>query len=147
MGRTKKQSSLTASGGFTLIEIIVFLVVAGIVLPLVIAPFVTAINRSGDPQVVITANFLASQKYESLVGAGYGSLPTASQVESITLNSQTFSPDHSGAGRSERRRPEQPPERDGDQKDHRYGDPCRESARWVDHHRAGNQQVIDHGQT
>ena len=88
---TKKKSSLTASGGFTLIEIIVFLVVAGIVLPLVIAPFVTAINRSGDPQVVITANFLASQKYESLVGAGYVSLPTTSQVESITLNSQTFS--------------------------------------------------------
>lgn len=87
---TKKQSSLTASDGFTLIEVIVFLVVAGIVLPLVIAPFVTAINRSGDPQVVITANFLASQKYESLVGAGYVNLPTASQVESITLNSQTF---------------------------------------------------------
>jgi len=87
---TKKQSSLTASDGFTLIEVIVFLVVAGIVLPLVIAPFVTAINRSGDPQVVITANFLASQKYESLVGAEYFSLPTASQVETITLNSQTF---------------------------------------------------------
>ncbi len=87
---TPKRSSLTASDGFTLIEVIVFLVVAGIVLPLAIAPFVTAINKSGDPQAVITANFLASQKYERLVGAGYSSLPTASQVETITLNSQTF---------------------------------------------------------
>jgi type II secretory pathway pseudopilin PulG len=85
-----KQTISVSSAGFTLLEVIVFLTIAGIVLPLVIAPFVTAINRSGDPEVVITANFLATQKYEALLGAGYFSLPTASQVENISLNGQTY---------------------------------------------------------
>jgi type II secretory pathway pseudopilin PulG len=78
------------SAGFTLLEIVVFLTIAGIVLPLIIAPFVTAVTRSEDPEIVLAANFLASQRYETLLGAGYFSLPTATQTETITLNSQTF---------------------------------------------------------
>jgi type II secretory pathway pseudopilin PulG len=84
------KTTISGSGGFTLIEVVVFLVIAGIVLPLIIAPFVTAINRSEDPEVVIAANFLATQRYESLLGAGYFGLPSASLAETITLNGRTF---------------------------------------------------------
>jgi type II secretory pathway pseudopilin PulG len=76
--------------GFTLLEVVIFIVLAGILLPIIIAPFVTSIKNSEIPEVVLTANFLATQKYEALMGAGYLSLPTSIQVETITLNYPTY---------------------------------------------------------
>ena len=50
--------------GFTLIEIIILIVMAGILLPVIIVPFVTAVKGSGKPEMATTAMFLAQEKME-----------------------------------------------------------------------------------
>jgi prepilin-type N-terminal cleavage/methylation domain-containing protein len=50
--------------GFTLIEIIVLIVMAGILLSAVIVPFATGVKKSGKPEKATTAMYLAHQKME-----------------------------------------------------------------------------------
>ena len=61
--------------GFTLIEIIILIVMAGILLPTIIVPFVTAVKGSGKPEMVNTAMYLAHQKMEELMKFNYGRTP------------------------------------------------------------------------
>ena len=66
--------------GFTLIEIIVLIVMAGILLPVIVIPFVTGVRGSGKPEMVTTAMYLAHQRMEELMKYDYGnaaSNPTA----------------------------------------------------------------------
>ncbi len=66
--------------GFTLIETVILIVVAGILLPVLVAPFVTSVKRSEKPERVNTAMFLAQQKMEELTKYDYtnaGLNPTA----------------------------------------------------------------------
>ena len=53
--------------GFTLIEIIVLVVLAGIIIPVIVVPFATGIRGSGKPEMVTTAMYLAHQKMEDLM--------------------------------------------------------------------------------
>jgi len=57
--------------GFTLIEIIILIVLAGILLPAIIVPFAAAVKGSGKPEVVNTAMYLAHQKMEEFVKFDY----------------------------------------------------------------------------
>jgi type II secretory pathway pseudopilin PulG len=57
--------------GFTLIEIIVLIVMAGILLPAIIVPFATGIKGSGKPEMVTTAMYLAHQRMEELMKYNY----------------------------------------------------------------------------
>jgi prepilin-type N-terminal cleavage/methylation domain-containing protein len=57
--------------GFTLIEIIVLIVMAGILLPAIIVPFATGIKGSGKPEMVTTAMYLAHQKMEEFMKFDY----------------------------------------------------------------------------
>ena len=79
-GMTKKSNMrrVAGSGGFTLIEIIVMIVMAGIILPAIIIPFVTGVRGSGKPELVTTAMYLAHQRMEELMKYeyGYGALAT-----------------------------------------------------------------------
>jgi len=61
--------------GFTLIEIIILIVMAGILLPAIIVPFVTGVRGSGKPEVVTTAMYLAHQKMEELMKFDYDKAP------------------------------------------------------------------------
>jgi type II secretory pathway pseudopilin PulG len=61
--------------GFTLIEIIVLIVMAGIIIPTIVIPFATAIRGSGKPEVVTTAMYLAHQKMEELMKFDYSRAP------------------------------------------------------------------------
>ncbi len=66
--------------GFTLIEIIVLIVMAGILLPAIIVPFATGVKGSGKPEMVSKAMFLAQQKMEEFMKYNYGNAaldPTA----------------------------------------------------------------------
>jgi prepilin-type N-terminal cleavage/methylation domain-containing protein len=66
--------------GFTLIEIIVLIVMAGILLPAIVVPFATGIKKSGKPEMVTTAMYLAHQKMEEFMKFDYsnaGLTPTA----------------------------------------------------------------------
>lgn len=57
--------------GFTLIEIMVVIVMAAILLPAMIVPFVSAVRRSGKPEMATTAMYLCQQKMEEFVKWGY----------------------------------------------------------------------------
>jgi len=57
--------------GFTLIETIVLIVLAGILLPAIIVPFATGIKGSGKPEMVNKAMFLAQQKMEEFMKFDY----------------------------------------------------------------------------
>ncbi len=63
---------LVGNRGFTLIEIIVLVVLAGIVIPVIVVPFATGIRGSGKPEVVTTAMYLAHQRMEELMKYVYG---------------------------------------------------------------------------
>jgi type II secretory pathway pseudopilin PulG len=64
--------------GFTLIEIIVLIVLAGIIIPVIVVPFATGIRGSGKPEVVATAMYLAHQKMEELTKFDYSRAPELS---------------------------------------------------------------------
>lgn len=57
--------------GFTLIEIIVLIVIAGILLPVIITPFVTSVKGSGKPEMATTAIYLAHQMMEDFMKFNY----------------------------------------------------------------------------
>ncbi len=66
--------------GFTLIEIIILIVMAGILLPAIIVPFVTGVRGSGKPEKVAAAMYLSHQKMEEFMKFDYGNAalnPTA----------------------------------------------------------------------
>jgi len=57
--------------GFTLIEIIILIVMAGILLPVIIVPFVTSVKGSGKSEMVNTAMYLGHQKMEEFMKFQY----------------------------------------------------------------------------
>jgi len=66
--------------GFTLIEVIVLIVMAGILLPAIVVPFATGVKKSGKPEMATTAMYLGHQKMEELMKFNYGNAalnPTA----------------------------------------------------------------------
>ena len=65
-------------GGFTLIEIILLIVLAGILLTALIVPFVTGVRGSGKPEMVTKAMYLGHQRMEEFMKFNYsGVAPTA----------------------------------------------------------------------
>lgn len=77
--RTPNSEPKTNNRGFTLIEIIILIIIAGIILPVIIVPFVTGVKDSGKPEMVNTAMFLASQKMEELMKYQYSD-PTLNPI-------------------------------------------------------------------
>ena len=69
--RTNHSELLFQSKGFTLIEIIVLIVMAGIIIPAIIVPFATGIRGSGKPEMVTTAMYLTHQKMEEFMKYNY----------------------------------------------------------------------------
>jgi type II secretory pathway pseudopilin PulG len=57
--------------GFTLIEIIILIVMAGILLPVIIVPFVTGVKSSGKPEMATKAMYLAHQRMEEFTKFQY----------------------------------------------------------------------------
>jgi prepilin-type N-terminal cleavage/methylation domain-containing protein len=57
--------------GFTLIEVLVLIVMAGILISAIVVPFTTGIRASNKPEMVTTAMYLAHQKMEELMKFNY----------------------------------------------------------------------------
>ena len=72
---TNRSKLLSQKKGFTLIETIILIVMAGILLPAIVVPFATGIRGSGKPEVVATAMYLAHQKMEELMKFNYCRAP------------------------------------------------------------------------
>jgi len=68
---TNSELKTVNNKGFTLIEIIVLIVMAGILLPAIVVPFVTGVRGSGKPELVTTAMYLAHQRMEELMKYEY----------------------------------------------------------------------------
>jgi len=62
--------------GITLIELIVFIIVAAVALPVIVSPVMTLIKDSTKPERAVTANFLAQQKLEDLTTDDYPTITT-----------------------------------------------------------------------
>ena len=73
--RTPNSELLVKNKGFTLIEIIILIVMAGILLPVIIVPFVTGVKSSGKPEMATKAMYLAHQKMEELMKFNYCRAP------------------------------------------------------------------------
>ena len=59
-------SKLRTQLGFTLIEVIIFIVLAGIILPLIFIPFMTGLKSYSTPEYVSTATFLGEELMEEI---------------------------------------------------------------------------------
>jgi type II secretory pathway pseudopilin PulG len=57
--------------GFTLIEIIILIVLAGIIIPVIVIPFATGIRGSQKPEMVTKAMYYAHQRMEELMKYNY----------------------------------------------------------------------------
>ncbi len=64
--------SAISERGFTLIEITILIVMAGIIIPVIIIPFATGIRASNKPEMVTRAMYFAHQRMEELMKYDYG---------------------------------------------------------------------------
>jgi len=78
--------------GFTLIEIIILIVMAGILLPVIIVPFVTGVKSIGKPEMATKAMYLAHQKMEEFTKFQY----TDPTLDPIVLTVYAAIPGNSG---------------------------------------------------
>lgn len=78
--------------GFTLIEVIILIVMAGILLPVIIVPFVTGVKSSGKPEMATKAMYLAHQRMEEFTKFQY----TDATLNPIALTAYAAIPGHSG---------------------------------------------------
>ena len=85
-------SELSLQRGFTLIEIIVLIVMAGILLPVIIVPFVTGVKSSGKPEMATKAMYLAHQRMEEFTKFQY----TDATLNPIVLTAYAAIPGNSG---------------------------------------------------
>ena len=70
----------TGNKGFTLIEIIILIVMAGILLPAIVIPFAAGIKGGKKPEMATTAMYLAHQRMEELMKYNYAKAPELNPV-------------------------------------------------------------------
>lgn len=66
--------------GFTLIELIVFIVIGAIILPVSFVAFSTALEHVSTPDYHVKARFYAEQKMEELTSNSYGNIVVTNTV-------------------------------------------------------------------
>ena len=74
-----RQSPIINNKGFTLIEIIIFIVVVGIIMPVILVPFATGVKENLTPEKIAKATFLAQYKMQELTKGIYSSIQTETQ--------------------------------------------------------------------
>jgi type II secretory pathway pseudopilin PulG len=84
--------SAIGKGGFTLIEIIILIVMAGILLPVIIVPFVTGVKSSGKPEMATKAIYLAHQRMEEFTKFHYDN----AAINPVALTAYAAIPGNSG---------------------------------------------------
>ena len=90
--RTPNSELLVKNKGFTLIEIIILIVMAGVLLPVIIVPFVTGVKSRGKPEMATKAMYLAHQKMEEFTKFQY----TDPTLNPIALTAYAAIPGNSG---------------------------------------------------
>lgn len=80
--------------GITLIELIVFIIVAAVIMPVIISPVLSFIKDSSKPEKAVTANFLAQQKFEEITKDDYPNITTTSGFTAYAVVDATNFPDY-----------------------------------------------------
>jgi prepilin-type N-terminal cleavage/methylation domain-containing protein len=88
--KLSRVNSLSQKKGFTLIEIIIFIVLAGVLMVAIIAPFLTSVSRSNIPEIAASAAFLAAERLEQLHQVAYLSIANEANA-ALTGNYTAFS--------------------------------------------------------
>lgn len=78
------------TGGFTLIEVIIFIILVGVFMAGIMSPFLTSVSRSGQPEIVASAAFLARERLEQLQTVAYSSIANEASA-ALTGNYSDFS--------------------------------------------------------
>ncbi|MBA3016612.1 MAG: type II secretion system GspH family protein [Proteobacteria bacterium] len=73
--------------GITLIEMIVFIIVAAVALPVIISPVMTLIKDSTKPEKAVTANFLGQKILEVITANDFPTLTGTSSAPDATEHS------------------------------------------------------------
>ncbi len=79
------RASITATksrSGFTLIEVIVFIVIGGVIASASLVPFINSLRESEKPEIVITAAYLAQKKMEEFTKFDYDKTP---ELDTVSL--------------------------------------------------------------
>lgn len=76
--------------GFTLIEIIILIVLLGVFMAGIMSPFLTSVSRSGQPEIVASAVYLARERLEQLQTVAYGGIVNEASA-ALTGNYTVFS--------------------------------------------------------
>ena len=85
------QSKFKWSGiGFTLIELIIFIVVGAILLPASFIAFTTAVKHFSRPDHYVKARFFAEQKIEELTSNAYSSINVTPAIVTEALSEAGF---------------------------------------------------------
>lgn len=75
--------------GFTLIEIALFIVLTGILMATIMTPFLTSVMRSGRPEIVASAVFLARERMEQFQTVAYSTIANETRA-ALTGNYSAF---------------------------------------------------------
>jgi len=74
--------------GFTLIELIIFIIVGAIFIPLTFVAFTTAMKSAATPDNMVKARFYAEQKMEELTSLSYINIPIGTFTDTTADNYQ-----------------------------------------------------------
>lgn len=89
--RSKSIKPAQQAWGFTLIEIIIFIVLVGVFMVGIMSPFLTSVSRSGQPEIVASAAFLATERMEELQQVAYSTIASDASAITLTGNYTPFS--------------------------------------------------------
>lgn len=83
---TMKIVDVQPNRGFTIIELVTFIVIAGIFVPLAFVAFSAVTKSAAKPEQVITARFIAEQKIEEITKQKFVNIGTSTSYATVTGN-------------------------------------------------------------
>jgi len=80
--------------GITLIEMIVFIVVAAVVMPVIISPVLTLLKDSTKPEKAVTSNFLGQQILEVITTDDFPTLTSTYPITQPVIDTSSWPSDY-----------------------------------------------------
>ncbi|HHT9117584.1 MAG TPA: type II secretion system protein [Candidatus Hypogeohydataceae bacterium YC38] len=85
MKHLTRRMAVTSARGFTLIELIMVIAIAGILTSTLMSPFFTGVKQGTRPEIYATALYLAEEEIETRRSTGYASATNGTSTSSVTV--------------------------------------------------------------